>query len=96
MKLLRRKSQGLEISNGKDRYQLEVHPWEAVIAALIQRASELKNCGVMIVNFETSNRRRQFFDLPSILVGRLDPIIGTSSRPFSIHVSGKPEGRLTE
>ena len=97
MKLLRRKSQELEVSTGKDRYQLEVHPWEAVIAALIQRASELKNCGVIIVNFETRNKRRQFFDRPSILVGRLDPIIGPSSRPFSIRVSGEPEvGSLTE
>ena len=97
MKLLRRKSQELEISTTKDRHQLEVHPWEAVIAALIQRASELKNCGVTIATFETRNKRRQFTDRPSILVGRLDPLIGTSSRAFSIHVSGEPEvGSLNE
>jgi len=50
-----------------------------------------------IATFQTRNRQRQFTDRPSILVGRLDPLIGNSSRPFSIHVSGEPEtGSLNE
>lgn len=71
-----------------------LHPWDRLISILMQRSSELTDCEVTVIRFGEIGKSLSFMDGPGILIGRVDPLLETSTRVFSIHVFGKVLDRV--
>lgn len=76
----------------------ELHPWDSLISVLLQRSSEMTDCDVTVVRFMPKDKRHSYAEQAGILIGRVDPLIGFSTRVFSIHVFGEivDEGSIQE
>jgi len=80
------------------RINAELHPWDSLISVLLKRSGEMTDCDVTVVWFMPKDKRHSYAEQAGILIGRVDPLIGFSTRVFSIHVFGGivDEGSIQE
>lgn len=80
------------------RIKAGLHPWDSLLSLLLQRSIEMTDCDVTMVWFIPKGKEHSYAEQPGILIGRVDSLIGFSTRVFTIHAFGEivDEGSIQE